>query len=732
MERLPRQRRRPALSCIECRRRKIKCDRAEPCSHCVAARLQCAYRFYRQAGGVAAQLPLSPSTEGCSPVAAAQQRIAPGESGLSLPVVPREPVVVNQLGTSTSSLGRRNVTHPQSNTQPSEIDLGDLSTRVKKLEESASCTPTQAQGLAETGRNILARQSGLQDSQIVLNKTRILRWSHWMGTAPEFEPIHACYTEATGDSDAPSTQDPYTKAEISQVGHLLQKCKEAARIIKAARPGNGPPCSDAGHNPLAREHADEMVSLYLRTFELAYRVFHIPSFWVEYQRYWNDPDNSPTDLRLKVLLVIGIGSSIYSHGDAGFAIREKVHQWIHAAQMWLSGPLKKDRLDVSGLQIYCLAILARQVFSIGGDLAWVSVGSLVHRAMQVGLHRDPKHLPPMSLIQAELRRRLWVTILEMVVQSSLDTAMPPRISFDEFDTEPPSNINDDELSEATAVVQPHPKSAYTQMSMQLLLLDSLPTRLRILQLLSGLRSELSYTDALALSSKIDDACRSYNMFLRNNESSTTPFHRNLLEYLVRRFMIPLHCPFASRARSNPLFHYSLKVSLDAAMAIISPESDDSFAQLMSINSGLLREGLRYAFTTITFELIQQTEAQRLDGTLRRHSQHRDALKKTVRDMMDLSVVRIRQGETNIKSHMFLNMILALVQAKEDDVPHELRVATSARESLELCYEILQLQVASISEAGVDDLGLGSTNFHEHGGSALDFDLDFFLSGTDFY
>lgn len=32
---LPRKRRRPALACVECRRRKIRCDRRTPCGHCV-------------------------------------------------------------------------------------------------------------------------------------------------------------------------------------------------------------------------------------------------------------------------------------------------------------------------------------------------------------------------------------------------------------------------------------------------------------------------------------------------------------------------------------------------------------------------------------------------------------------------------------------------------------------------------------------------------------------------
>ncbi|KAM0425708.1 hypothetical protein ACHAPT_008955 [Fusarium lateritium] len=711
MERIPRRRRRPALSCIECRRRKIK--------------------FYRQPGehATAVQHPLSPSTEGRSPVSRAPQRNTPAgrtDDTVSLQVTSAAPAT-EQPGSSRLSVNGRNAENTPASSCDEESRIRDLLLRVQRLEDSSASSPLR--GLSETGRTILARQSGLQNSQVILNKTRILRWSHWMGTAPEFEPIYACFNAATSSNQEALVQDPYLQAEMLQIGHLLQKCKDAAKVIKTRRLGLPHP-ETAQAPPIPRDMADAMASIYLQTFEIAYRVFHIPSFWVEYQRYWSDPENSPFSLRLKMLLVIGIGSSIYQGEDAPSDLRDMVCQWIHDAQAWLSGPLKKDRLDLSGLQIYCLTILARQIFSIGVDLAWISVGSLVHRAMQVGLHRDPKHLPSMTLLQAELRRRLWATILEMAVQSSLDTAMPPRISFDEFDTEAPSNINDDELDETSTAMQPHPKSLYTQMSMQLILLDSLPTRLRILQLLSGLNSELSYVDALALSSKITDTCRAYNRFLKDNEHSTSPFHRNLLEYLIRRFMIPLHCPFASQAHVNPLFHYSLKVSLDASMAIISPGPDDRFARLMSINSGLFREGLRYAFTTITFELIQQTESQRIDGTLGRSSQHRDSVKQAVREMMDLSLERIRQGETNIKSHMFLNMIMALVEAKEADVPHEFRVAQSARESLELCYDLLQSQLGTPLGLVSGQMGFASS-LDEQGGSALDFDLQFFLSDTDF-
>jgi len=174
-----------------------------------------------------------------------------------------------------------------------------------------------------------------------------------------------------------------------------------------------------------------MVNSYFDSFESTHRILHVPSFWTEYESYWNHPEDISAGLRVKILLVIGIGSSLQKHVDTDVFFHNMVHQWIHAAQMWLSGPLEKDRLTITGIQIHCLTILARQIFSIGGDLVWMSMGSLVHRAMQIGLHRDPKRLPAMSFLQGELRRRLWVTILELVVQSSLDSQMPPRISFDE-------------------------------------------------------------------------------------------------------------------------------------------------------------------------------------------------------------------------------------------------------------------------------------------------------------
>jgi len=481
----------------------------------------------------------------------------------------------------------------------------------------------------------------------------------------------------------------------------------------------------------SREIADVMVNLYFGSFESTHRILHPPTFRAEYDRYWANPDGIPNGSRLKILLVIGIGHSLHGGDGTDSTFRTTVHHWIHSAVTWLAGPLEKDRLNITGLQVHCLTLLARQIFSIGGDLVWMSVGSLIHQAMQMGLHRDPSHLPPMSVLQAELRRRLWATILELVLQSSLDTAMPPRISLDEYDTLSPSNINDDEMDETITTVHSHPKGTYTSTSLQLLLLESLPTRLRILQLLNGLRSQLSYLDVLALSTEITDAYRACSNFMKEHEEQgVTPFHRNMVDYLIRRFLIPLHCPFANKAKTNPLFHYSLTVSLDTAMAIIAPEPDQGFSRLIAIGGGMFREGIRYAMSVIGVEILSQVKTHQLDGTLNRNPSYVNLLKQGVKDMVELSAERIRQGETNIKSHMFLSMVLAQVIAMEAGTSIEYSNALSARDSLLFCYGLLQARAAAMSV--FDEADFSSTSpFADQEGYDMDFDLEFFMPNASF-
>ena len=137
--------------------------------------------------------------------------------------------------------------------------------------------------------------------------------------------------------------------------------------------------------------------------------------------------------------------------------------------------------------------------------------------------------------------------------------------------------------------------------------------------------------------------------------------------------------------------------------------------------------------TIGHELLSLVEAQRQDGTLHRTGQHRDVLKRTVRDMIALSAERIQLGETNVKSHMFLSMILAQVEALEADGPVELQVARAAKESLGFCHDILVARAANaqaVSGATTPGADPGLAQEFDAGWSGLDWDWGPFLPHFD--
>lgn len=169
MERQHRRRRRPAHSCVECRRRKIKCDRNAPCNHCVLTDTECVFKLFHDRAEIPSEVSVAQGT-------AARGTPAPSP----LLTVQDQPVSTTPVDESpqnpdTASKGTRNRSTQR------QSQGGDIFPSFQR-----EPSPSSPHGnLAETGRGILESQFGLEPSQILLNKTRTLRSSNWMSTAPE-------------------------------------------------------------------------------------------------------------------------------------------------------------------------------------------------------------------------------------------------------------------------------------------------------------------------------------------------------------------------------------------------------------------------------------------------------------------------------------------------------------------------------------------------------------------
>lgn len=265
----------------------------------------------------------------------------------------------------------------------------------------------------------------------------------------------------------------------------LRTCTLLSQKIEEAQSGSINPLgfSDIGGIlPLSYRHdAQRLAEAYFRTFECVYRILHVPTFWRQFGEYFGGQFDGQLAkaflVQLQLCMAIG---SVFE--DAGGSLRRYQERWIQEGQSWL---LLCPPTNLAGLQTMCLLHLAKEVCGFGrsgGEGTYNSAGSLLRKAMCLGLNRDPD--ASMSIYQAEVRRRLWATILEMLVQSSLDTGLPPGISLTDFDTSPPGNYDDEQLTPSSS--GPRPSGTFTHTTILVELHRSFPVRLAIAQHLATL------------------------------------------------------------------------------------------------------------------------------------------------------------------------------------------------------------------------------------------------------
>ncbi|KAJ8071760.1 hypothetical protein OCU04_002076 [Sclerotinia nivalis] len=689
----PRKRRRPALSCIQCRRRKIKCDRNMPCGQCVSSKTP------------ACQYSSDPGPESKRPRANGngQYHVTPSPgsttnassnfNGVTDNVTNGTPLVSTDFWNERTPLVegplpvRGQVVVPPQN--PSDPSVQALLDRVHKLEQVISETEAMNGGPNITISSCVKGPS-LRGS---LSKTRFFGRSHWMNSFEQFK--HMSNFKELG---------PLGKG--GEIFDLLNKCKALGRKAKEYQSVESPIPSGYRDFVPEKEISDRLVNAYFRTFESVYRILHIPTFKEEYALYWKDPAAASMAFVMKLLLVMAIGTCFYEDPILSSSLHSKAKHWIAAAQAWVSAPSEKGRLNIVGLQNHCLLIIARQVNSVGGDLTWISAGSIYHLAMCLGLHRDPAHFPKMGPFHAEMRRRLWATVLELSLQSSQDLGMSPLINTQDYDTELPANIDDSEISETTTEAPASkPVTTFTQTSIQLSLMRSFCTRLEIAKAVNSFRSETSYEETLRLGSTLSSLSRSgsallQSFFTSNSEQKPNPFQIKIHDFFTIHFLLALHRPYAVKAKVNPTYYYSRKVCLETSLSLLAPaislperfnlSQPDDWALLTWTSSGITRGIYIHAYIGLGLELNQQLEEDPpLPLSISAPPTQQVEILRILRSGRDWAANRISRGDTNIKGHVFISCLCGQIEALQKNTSTEEGIITDARKSVEYCLQLMK-------------------------------------------
>ncbi|KAK4179460.1 fungal-specific transcription factor domain-containing protein [Triangularia setosa] len=536
---------RPVKSCVECRKRKLKCDRVAPCSQCQKSRRPCRYTDQENGAG------------------------SDGSDGESADRPVKRP---QHLASITDG------DYPRPFSQSNDIEhfhkpqvgLDEMAARLERLERiiTEKASPTFP----------------YRHSMIIRSR-----------------PFHPGFrvTTAQGHDNTQALLNIFDEADdllrtMARTDHLrgpFSRLQNACRVLKkehqkALEPitvyvDSMMPIQKRMNDVLPpRPVCDRLVNQYFLVSEGLYRMVHIPSFHQEYSQYWDKRGCSESFLpRLLCMISTAarFGTDSRGLGQDRFT-SVNIPTACTLVRHWLDDLRRKQITDLTTLQTELLLLHAQRTICPYRRASWTQLGYIIRMAMTMDLHHDPSELPPLSPFISEMRRRLWYTLLEMDLHISLLCNLPFAIRAGEYTCKPPSNLDDSSLSPAIPTLPPSlPLDHPTSNRLQAYTSRTLPTRIEAAALISHLSTLDSYQPILyagqQLESLLSDIAALFPRHASLNPESIHKEwrHRALLDMHVRRPLLALYRPFALGLPSDPSScPLNIELSyLKSAMAILN-------------------------------------------------------------------------------------------------------------------------------------------------------------------
>ncbi|EAQ86867.1 hypothetical protein CHGG_08120 [Chaetomium globosum CBS 148.51] len=571
----PRKRQRVRLSCLECRRRKLSCDREFPCSRCLQSGTPERCEYETRPGlappnklglpptalaGLDARLSL-PSTGGESPYFRKDGRESDRIRRLELEVAQLKNLLVKQVSLDGSTVQDRSplLDHPKSDVEP------EPEVEVPPFLQTQETVADREELRFFRGKEFKTRYFGPHSA--------FLAFQELTGLCP--------FMKETSEEWLRPLHIHRTKDRRKGAEERERKFREPDLSLESLLP--------------PKEETDSLVNIYLDQFEQVHRIVHIPAFRRDYAKFWLPSETRNAAFTALVLAIMGISSCLaaqmphkfekmVSHSHAN-AIR-----WVEAVDEWQEQQSQKHRRLIH-YQIACLIYLAKRVNTMKKKRFWRNAGSMTQDAVSVGLHREPSHMcDKISPFNQEMRRRIWATIQSYDLQASFDHGLPSILCSLHYDVNPPRNIDDDEFDEDTKELPPsHPPTDYTFSSYQHISRHSLPLRLELSRVLTGPPEELDYDRVIRYTNEINqeiDSLPSWDVGDAGATSSQDPVLKKpllaytLLHIQLRQYIIPLHQPFLRLRKANSKYQYSEIIYYNAAR------------DMVLLNDRLAQQGIR--------------------------------------------------------------------------------------------------------------------------------------------
>lgn len=388
-------------------------------------------------------------------------------------------------------------------------------------------------------------------------------------------------TKLTNDlktyDENPDTDPTFEMPPASQAGPVL--------LLGSFPPSTGTITEMLSYLP-PRLVTDRLIARFFAGKEPAWLIFHIPSFLREYENFWKDPTQASLSYIGLLFLMISHaalfclrGGEETMPGNLGTPMQMSDAFRVRGAQcLALDDYTKPGRHKAEGLLLYFGSEYLRQSDTALGLSVLLSI--IIRLAMHMGFHRDPKHYKDMTPFEGEMRRRKWTLLAEIDALVSFQFGLPGNIQQRYYDTEPPSNLYDEDFDESTTVLPPSkPETERTPCLYTIVKARLSGAFSEILMAISS-HTQVTYTEILRLDKKLEAAHDSFPATLRMRSfgaSITDPIEvimqRYWLELLYQKARSVLHRKWLAAAWMDTGYAYSRAACIDAATRTLKHQYD---------------------------------------------------------------------------------------------------------------------------------------------------------------
>ena len=338
-----------------------------------------------------------------------------------------------------------------------------------------------------------------------------------------------------------------------------------------------------------RQLMEALISCYFAAFEPIHRLIHPREFYCELNAFWVD-HSQPPDIWLSQLCMMAALGCRAAPGHIFRGSGRSAEDWtdllLEAGQFFYGECLISTTPSLTMVRTLCLVVTARMMDIVKGTTVpqLVSLmGVAIRMAMTMHLHRTTSLFPEIGAFEAEMRKRVWVTIQLLDV----DIAMRTGTSYicHDHDADVPLNLDDTDISLSERgwtldVLRRRPSpslGSYTDSTFQIKLSELLPLLAEIINAINSPKQKnIEHTKlqdwAAQLQQKLkeaeDELSLGMGQHLRPETADKTNIQRQFLRVLVHRALMAMSHEYINTAQARRKCPIATRIVVKSATLLL--------------------------------------------------------------------------------------------------------------------------------------------------------------------